>query len=575
MTFFKKITKNCFKKISVILNPSIVILNTFALLSVNSVKNLRINSVKNLKFLLKIRVLRFFAVLRMTPKKGFTLIELLLVIAIISFIASIIISAVSSTREKARDAKRIADLNQIEKAIELYRSDNNGNPPGTDGDEYVNGVPNWIPGLIPTHIRIVPSDPIDIDPFQYHYKRQGSDFELAARLERRDNQAARNDGGPGGQKFYEIGSKNNIISTTGSGPTGGGWGGTGLTVSVTSIFPSSGNNSGSASISTIEGTEFAAFGTITVKLIKLGYTDIVGTGFTRVSSTTISGGSFNLTGVAAGQWDVVVIDNGLTGTPSGSLDNGFTVISGPDTLSPTINITSPANAATVQATININADTTDNVGVVKVEFKRDATLTSEVRIFDDTVPAWSAIWDTTTATNGSHTLVAVASDAAGNRATSSVITVTVNNIAPTVTTNPESDLAPTSVTLNGSANPNNLLTTGWFRRWTALQASCIDSGGTRVPTTGGTSLGALNTPQPYSQSVTGLTASTNYWYCAFASNSVGIEAGTVRPFTTPAAGDTIPPSTPTGLTATAISSSQINLAWTASTDNVAVTGYKV
>ena len=135
MTFFKKITKNCFKKISVILNPSIVILNTFALLSVNSVKNLRINSVKNLKFLLKIRVLRFFAVLRMTPKKGFTLIELLLVIAIISFIASIIISAVSSTREKARDAKRIADLNQIEKAIELYRSDNNGNPPGTDGDE--------------------------------------------------------------------------------------------------------------------------------------------------------------------------------------------------------------------------------------------------------------------------------------------------------------------------------------------------------------------------------------------------------------------------------------------------------
>ncbi len=40
-------------------------------------------------------------------------------------------------------------------------------------------------------------------------------------------------------------------------------------------------------------------------------------------------------------------------------------------------------------------------------------------------------------------------------------------------------------------------------------------------------------------------------------------------------GDTTPPSTPTGLAATAISSSQINLSWTASTDNVAVTGYRV
>jgi hypothetical protein len=39
--------------------------------------------------------------------------------------------------------------------------------------------------------------------------------------------------------------------------------------------------------------------------------------------------------------------------------------------------------------------------------------------------------------------------------------------------------------------------------------------------------------------------------------------------------DTIPPSIPTNLTATAVSASQINLAWSASTDNVAVTGYKV
>ncbi len=41
------------------------------------------------------------------------------------------------------------------------------------------------------------------------------------------------------------------------------------------------------------------------------------------------------------------------------------------------------------------------------------------------------------------------------------------------------------------------------------------------------------------------------------------------------AADVTPPSTPTGLSATAISTSQIDLSWTASTDDFAVIGYKV
>ena len=43
----------------------------------------------------------------------------------------------------------------------------------------------------------------------------------------------------------------------------------------------------------------------------------------------------------------------------------------------------------------------------------------------------------------------------------------------------------------------------------------------------------------------------------------------------PVAPDTTPPPAPTGLTATAVGSGQINLAWSASTDNVGVTGYRV
>ena len=45
--------------------------------------------------------------------------------------------------------------------------------------------------------------------------------------------------------------------------------------------------------------------------------------------------------------------------------------------------------------------------------------------------------------------------------------------------------------------------------------------------------------------------------------------------TTAAAPDTTPPTAPSGFTASAYGSTTINLSWTASTDNVGVTGYRV
>ena len=53
-----------------------------------------------------------------------------------------------------------------------------------------------------------------------------------------------------------------------------------------------------------------------------------------------------------------------------------------------------------------------------------------------------------------------------------------------------------------------------------------------------------------------------------------IQADRATPITPPGP-DTIPPSDVTGLTATAVSATQINLSWTAATDNVGVTGYRV
>ena len=53
-------------------------------------------------------------------KKGFTLIELLVTIAIIGILASSVLAAVGGARAKARDAKRLASVSEIQKGLELF-----------------------------------------------------------------------------------------------------------------------------------------------------------------------------------------------------------------------------------------------------------------------------------------------------------------------------------------------------------------------------------------------------------------------------------------------------------------------
>ncbi len=83
-------------------------------------------------------------------QKGFTLIELLVVIAIIGILSSVVLASLNSARRKSRDARRLADLQQIKLASELY-FDANQEYPTTGG---------WETELAPDFIASVPADPL-------------------------------------------------------------------------------------------------------------------------------------------------------------------------------------------------------------------------------------------------------------------------------------------------------------------------------------------------------------------------------------------------------------------------------
>jgi hypothetical protein len=114
------------------------------------------------------------------------------------------------------------------------------------------------------------------------------------------------------------------------------------------------------------------------------------------------------------------------GTLALSGDFTFTTLEGTP---PSVSITAPAAGAIVSGTTSVKATASDNVGVVGVQFQLDGTPLGA----EDTVGLYSVAWDTTTASAGTHTLTAVARDAAGNRTTSAAVLVTVSNVSTPIT----------------------------------------------------------------------------------------------------------------------------------------------
>ena len=113
-----------------------------------------------------------------SEKRGFTLIELLVVIAIIGLLASIVLASLNSARRKSRDARRVADLKQLQNALELYANDSGGNYPSSASTQASPGqaASTALPAiLVPNYIGAIPADPLaGSNNYQYRTNSNGT-----------------------------------------------------------------------------------------------------------------------------------------------------------------------------------------------------------------------------------------------------------------------------------------------------------------------------------------------------------------------------------------------------------------
>ncbi|MFA6493850.1 MAG: Ig-like domain-containing protein [Candidatus Paceibacterota bacterium] len=163
---------------------------------------------------------------------------------------------------------------------------------------------------------------------------------------------------------------------------------------------------------------------------------------------------WNTTGVSNGTHSLTAIARDTAGNIATSTAVSVTVNNAgggaSDTILPSVSITSPADGTTVSGSTTINATATDNVGVIAVKFVHSGTNHSDVLIGEDTTSPYSVVLDTTQAANGVHQFKAIARDAAGNVATSSIVNLTINNATGTDHTLPVVSIVAPPIVISGT-----------------------------------------------------------------------------------------------------------------------------
>ncbi|WP_221409478.1 Ig-like domain-containing protein [Marinoscillum furvescens] len=134
--------------------------------------------------------------------------------------------------------------------------------------------------------------------------------------------------------------------------------------------------------------------------------------------------SWNTTGVSNGVYTLTAEASDAAGNTTTSSSITVTVSNASGGSAPTVSVTAPSHNATVSNTVTISASASDpDSDLVGVQFKLNGSNLGS----QDTSAPFSLSWDSNGVSNGSHTITALATDAAGNSTTSSSITVNVSN----------------------------------------------------------------------------------------------------------------------------------------------------
>jgi prepilin-type N-terminal cleavage/methylation domain-containing protein len=116
-------------------------------------------------------------------RKAFTLIELLIVIALLAILVTLILGNFFTSLKKGRDARRKADLSQIQKSLELFYEDRRVYPTQAPGDGFVfkSEFADQTTGKV--YMKKVSSDPAGVYEYKYETDSDGTYYKLFACLE--------------------------------------------------------------------------------------------------------------------------------------------------------------------------------------------------------------------------------------------------------------------------------------------------------------------------------------------------------------------------------------------------------
>lgn len=126
-----------------------------------------------------------------------------------------------------------------------------------------------------------------------------------------------------------------------------------------------------------------------------------------------------------------VINSG-TGSPNLLLYTSYISAGPPDTLPPLVTLITPAAGQSLSGTMLLEVNSSDNVGLAKVEFYAGTTLLGISTTPAITPNTFQLNWNSASLTNGSYDFTAKAYDLSGNTTTSGIQTAYISNTAPPV-----------------------------------------------------------------------------------------------------------------------------------------------